>query len=128
MSVMTDTTSKRNEERGFSAVTHSLDTVFSVLSNERRRHVLHVLADVRTCISLEELTDRVAASEYDIPIARIPETVRADIEATLHHVHLPRLSDVGVVTYDVTERRVTEAGSTHLTSYLDIIEADRSQV
>ncbi|WP_162224554.1 DUF7344 domain-containing protein [Halorussus amylolyticus] len=69
----------------------SLDSVFDVLATERRRNVLYALYESAGRVALSDLADEVASVEG------------ADFErvaTSLHHVHLPRLAEVGVVEYD----------------------------
>ncbi|WP_135830388.1 DUF7344 domain-containing protein [Halorussus halobius] len=77
------------------------DATFEVLADERRRLALHYLRD-RGSADVDELATvvsgwtraRRAEAETVTPGER--EAVRID----LHHVHLPRLVDAGVVDYD----------------------------
>lgn len=66
------------------------DTMFEVLADKRRRLVLHHLAEDQSA-ELDELVDSVCDSvESDPP----------DVSAALHHNHLPRLDDAGILEYD----------------------------
>ena len=70
---------------------------YGVLSNHRRRLILSVLQ--RTgggSLATNALVDRVAAREYRAPT----EGERCKVHVSLHHVHLPRLDDGGVVSWD----------------------------
>ncbi|WP_227133080.1 DUF7344 domain-containing protein [Halorubellus salinus] len=80
------------------------DERHSLLSNSDRRALIGVLADRTTPIHLSELASEVA-------LACAPTTVDADahrraFEIELHHHHLPRLEDAGIVEYDATTNRV----------------------
>lgn len=74
-----------------------LDAILSALSHEYRRIALTVLEAERTT-SRAELAHEVRH--------RLPETVRSDlssseeIERALHHVHLPKLDEIGVIEFD----------------------------
>ncbi|MFC6954582.1 DUF7344 domain-containing protein [Halorubellus litoreus] len=75
-----------------------------LLSDSDRRAVIGVLADRTTPIHLSELADEVV-------LATAPTTVdvdahRREFEIVLHHNHLPRLDDAGVVEYDAATNRV----------------------
>lgn len=79
-----------------------VSAVFDVLADERRRHVLYYLledaggeagvADVATHLRSVESSSRTAD----------PETIRTE----LHHRHLPRMEEAGLVDYDTPEARV----------------------
>lgn len=77
------------------------EAIFEILSNERRRHVLHYLehqdSDV---VSLGELAEQVAAWEYDKSIAALTSTERKRIKNALHQFHLPKMEDCGFLEYD----------------------------
>jgi len=86
----------------------SLDDVFELLSDERRRTVLYALAGLQAqTTSLERLADEVVDRE----IARGDVTGplhRREVEIALVHNHLPRLDEVGVVEYDHEASEVTK--------------------
>lgn len=70
----------------------------SLLAAERRRLVLDVLEQGSTPVELQELAVEVAAREAASgqPDAETVERV----SVSLHHVHLPKLAEHGVVDYD----------------------------
>lgn len=73
-----------------------LDTVFALLSDARRRHVIATL-DTSDPLGLSELAEAVARRER--PGADPdPETVR-QVEVALRHVHVPKLAAAEVVTH-----------------------------
>ncbi|WP_139246539.1 DUF7344 domain-containing protein [Halogranum amylolyticum] len=70
-----------------------------VLSDPRRRSILQELAALADEeVSFETLVDRVAKQE---PVDR--DRLASD----LHHIHLPKLADLGVITYDAQSRNIT---------------------
>jgi hypothetical protein len=75
-----------------------------LLSDRRRRVVLDVLRARVTPISLDSLAEAVAVRETDCDTPG-PETVDT-VALTLHHNHLPRMANVGVLDYDAESRRV----------------------
>lgn len=94
----------------------SLNAIFGLLVAEHRRNVLYALRRHAEPVSLGDLADEVAPDE----------TTETDVvAAALHHVHLPKLAEADVVTYDA------EAGTVELASlperlrrYLDLAAAD----
>jgi len=74
----------------------SVGDCFEAIADHRRRHVL---AEVAECeeVSVADAADRVAART---------DVGRLRAQASLTNVHLPKLADLGVVTYDSEARRV----------------------
>jgi predicted transcriptional regulator len=87
----------------------TLDTAFDLLADARRRYLLYYLREHETA-PVEELADAVAGwrgpagGEGDIAPA---EHERA--RTALVHVHLPKLADAGVVTFDHDDATATLA-------------------
>lgn len=75
-----------------------LDELFDVLSDRRRRFVLYHLGDAGGSTTRDALVDRIAAREAADGDGDGPN--REHVVAELHHVHLPRLSDAGLIEYD----------------------------
>ena len=75
------------------------DERLHLLSNERRRVVLAVLADSELPLTVDEIAPAVERRVSGNPHRR---TVRV----SLHHVHLPMLADRGVLEYDPDGHRV----------------------
>lgn len=77
----------------------TLDTVYGLLANSRRRHVLyHFVANEIGYV--ESLSRAIAAHEGDVPHESVDEGVRGEVAASLLHNHLPKLAAHGVVEYD----------------------------
>lgn len=80
----------------------STDQLFDALADERRRVVLDSLFESGTPVDVGRLARRVAARERRGgegdrgPPADAVHRVRV----SLHHVHLPKLDDAGLVEYD----------------------------
>lgn len=88
-----------------------VDDVVACLSSERRRLVLAILQLHDEPVSTAELAEQVAAHEPD------PTPDVADVRVALHHVHLPKLADVGLVEHD------TESGTVDYRYHPDVDEA-----
>jgi hypothetical protein len=76
------------------------DTVFSVLSNQRRRHVLACLRDEPEGSNIRDLSRQIAAWENDVPVVEVTYKQRKRVYTSLHQTHLPKLADSGVIDYD----------------------------
>jgi len=90
----------RSDERIDAGTDASTNEMFDVLSDGQRRRALNYLSESEGVVTLGELAERVTRAEED------PE--RAAI--ALHHGHLPKLTDAGLVEYDPVSRTV-EGGS-----------------
>lgn len=73
---------------------------FDVLSNRRRRYVIHALKHADEPLDVSELSTRVTAWELDVD----PETVeyedRRNVHSTLRRTHLPKLEEKDVISVD----------------------------
>lgn len=103
----------------------SLETIATLLSDARRRHVLEVLAERDSRILLRDLAAAVASREGETqPDDDSPATTH-EIAAGLHHVHLPKLDRAGVVDYDARANVVVPERAASLTRHASVIEAER---
>lgn len=81
--------------------TLSLAEVFELLSNKRRRGVIHYLKDENSeAVTVEELVDAVVIWESDTDPSEITESQRASVYSSLVQTHLPRMAEVSVIEYD----------------------------
>lgn len=99
---MSQTWSERpDDQRGTEELTES--ERHRLLASTRRREVLTALAERAGPVHLEDLVDALGPGPGGEADASTAEQVRVD----LHHCHLPKLDDAGVVEYDSDEKRVT---------------------
>lgn len=86
------------------------DTVFddyvAVLANDRRRAIVEILAEEDRSVNLRLLAGWTAAETEGVPLDALPEESIDRMEVRLHHVHLPKLEEAGVLLYDEAEKRV----------------------
>ena len=78
----------------------SEDEVFEVLSNRRRRFVIHALKRAEEPIDVSELSTHVTAWERDIDPRDVQYEDRRNVYSTLQRTHLPKLEEKNVVTVD----------------------------
>jgi len=71
----------------------SASSVFSVLSDERRRYVLYSLSEHDGELSFDALPEEIQAWESGSPD-------RDQIAIELYHLQLPKLADLGFIEYD----------------------------
>lgn len=80
------------------------DEVIATLADEERRVVLYFLREHGSA-SLSELADVVTGWTRTERGVASPED-RDRVRAALHHVHLPKLESVGLVSYDADSQTV----------------------
>jgi hypothetical protein len=108
--------------------TEALDTLYELLSSERRRLALGVLVEAETPLVRAELARRIAVRRDG---GTADETAVNDVAISLGHVHLPKLEAGGLVErtaddgYAVTElgRSVERAACAFETSLASDVEA-----
>ncbi|MFC7141450.1 hypothetical protein ACFQMA_16625 [Halosimplex aquaticum] len=84
------------------------DECYDLLADERRRLALAELAERSAPIALDDLAAAVAAREVDGATPSATDTQRAAV--SLHHAHLPRMADLGVIDYDAQTNRIERVG------------------
>lgn len=93
----------------------SVDELFDVLSEARRRRILSILTG-RQSMDVKELANAVAARENDAAPATLSESTVHEVHVTLHHVHLPKLAEATLVNYDRNDRTVAPTDATDAVS------------
>lgn len=76
------------------------DELFDVLSNARRRFVIACLREHGAPMALADVAAELATWESTTPSAQIPEDRVTSRYIALHHVHVPKMADTGVIEYD----------------------------
>lgn len=100
----------------------SKDTIFSMLSNQRRRHVLHYLKRNAGPATIRELAEQIAAWENGIEIQELSYKQRKRVYTSLHQTHLPKLDDCGIVEYNRDRGVVTLTDRvSELNVYLEVV-------
>lgn len=84
----------------------SEDEVFEVLSNRRRRFVIHALKHTEEPLHVSELSTHVTAWERDVDPEEVRYEDRRNVYSTLRRTHLPKLEEKNVVTVDEEENLV----------------------
>ena len=99
------------------------DDVYEVLSNRRRRFVIHYLRRNGAKAALGTLAEHVAAWENDIDVAAVDADARKNVYTSLQQFHLPKMEKLDLVVFD------QRAGEVELTDeaddvdvYLEIVE------
>ncbi|MFC7009105.1 DUF7344 domain-containing protein [Halalkalicoccus salilacus] len=85
----------------------SLAERFSLLADPHRRAVLERLDRTADGLEVEALAARVAAELSDAAPGTVDEDHRRRVLLALHHNHLPKLADHGLLEYDLDAGIVT---------------------
>lgn len=103
--------------------TLSYDESFDLLSNHRRRYVLHYLQRNGEQATLGDLADRIAAWENEIGVEEVSYDERKRVYTSLQQVHLPRMDELEVVEFDDREGVVeTGPAAEDLDVYLEVVQ------
>lgn len=89
----------------------SLDRLFRLLSNHRRRYVLYYLDETENAVvTATELTDYLVRREREWKNRddRTEADLREEIRIDLHHDHLPRIADTGLIDYDFRSETIRD--------------------
>lgn len=84
---------------------HSLESLFELLSDERRRLVVSTVAEKGERVSLSDLAETVAEAEAADASAVSKDHFEV-VHTLLYHSHLPKLADAGVLEFDREEGAV----------------------
>jgi hypothetical protein len=108
---------------GERTATVGYDECFDLLSNHRRRCTLHYLHSNDGVATIQELSEQIAAWENGKPIEEVSHRERKRVYTSLQQVHLPRLDEAAVVTFD-HQHGVVEVGpaAADLDIYLEVVE------
>ncbi|WP_439027424.1 DUF7344 domain-containing protein [Haloarchaeobius sp. DT45] len=100
----------------------SRDCLLEVLSNQRRRFVIHQLKQQAGPVELRTLAEQVASWENDKPVEQLTHKERKRVMNALRQFHLPKMADSGVVEYDSRRGTVelTEA-AVNSNFYVDVM-------
>ncbi|GAB3701648.1 hypothetical protein GCM10028858_17190 [Halorubrum pallidum] len=96
------------------------DELYDLLSNHRRRYVIHFCKQSDEPLTLSDLAERVAAREQDKSVAELTSAERKRVYTSLQQTHLDRLADAGMIEYDGNQIELTD-GAAALDVYLDVV-------
>ena len=78
----------------------SLDHVFGILKNQRRRRVLRYLYEADGQVSLSEVAEQIAAQENDKSVKQISSAERKRVYVGLYQCHLPKMDSMRIVSFN----------------------------
>lgn len=100
------------------------DAALELCTDTHRRIVLAELADREAPISIDALTESIVTHNHHAALASVSDETATRIRTSLHHSHLPKLAEAGLVEYG-PERGVVvpiadlSRGQPHLATILD---------
>lgn len=80
--------------------TPTLDTVFEILQNQRRRQVLEYLRETDGTVELREVARNIAAWENDKEVTLVTSKEYKRVYVSLYQSHLVKLSEHGIIDFD----------------------------
>lgn len=78
--------------------------IHDVLRNERRQHVLDILHAAGDRMEARELATQIAEAESGE--SPPPDNIRQSVHVALHQTHLPKLAELGIISYDTQSKSV----------------------
>jgi DNA-binding transcriptional ArsR family regulator len=87
------------------------ETLYRLVSRPERRQVLSYLSDREGPVDVEELARVVAARREARPAGGVADREWRALRTSLVHVHLPKLRNGGLVTWDRDDGRVSLTGA-----------------
>ena len=80
---------------------NSLDTCLQLVADQHRRRIIHHLRhEANGTTTLDDLVEQIASRASDSKNG--PQQDREELAIQLHHTHLPKLADHGVVEFEHT--------------------------
>jgi DNA-binding transcriptional ArsR family regulator len=102
------------------------DQIFDVLSNRRRRYVIHYLSQHDDeSVSLGDLSRQIAAWETGNDPDYIAYDERKTVHTSLYQNHVPKLAEAGIIEYDSREGTVRPTDAyEEVDLYLETVSGD----
>jgi len=110
-----------SDTRGERDATIPNEDVFEVLSNRRRRFVIHALKRADDPPDVTELSRYVAAWELGTDPEDVPYEYRHNVYSTLKRTHLPKLREKDIVTVDEDDVVRPAPGLEQIEVYVEVL-------
>lgn len=92
------------------------------MTDEKRQTILRVLTESeREVLTIEEITDYIVSTRLDHDVE--PDKQRRRLRAELHHIHLPKLQQCGLIIYDTETRDVELTDKRHGQELLRVLNS-----
>ncbi|ADD04911.1 uncharacterized protein Nmag_1332 [Natrialba magadii ATCC 43099] len=98
------------------------DELFELLSNRRRRHILHTLINETEQVDIGTLSQEIAAEEDELAFDEVSSSDRKRVYTALQQSHLPKMDNAGVLEFD-RDRGTVEATPAleDIEIYMDVV-------
>lgn len=96
------------------------NTLFTVLSNHRRRYVLYACNGTDGTTTLSDVAEQVAAWEYDKPVEAVTSTERKRVYTSIQQHHLSKLEEADLIRVDGDRLAATDKAR-NLDVYFEVI-------
>ena len=104
----------------------SLDELFDLLRNRRRRDILAYLDASDGTVTLDELAEAIAADENDTEPEQLTSQQRKRVYISLYQNHLPKMDDLGLIEYEKNRGVVELVDISEAKPYLSVDSAEES--
>ena len=97
-----------------STTTGQLTLLYKLLADHRRRVLLQCLRNTDASLSVSALVTELIQGDGREPSGRDVET-----EIAVHHIHLPKLADAGVIEYDQSAQQAAYSAPPQVDALLE---------
>lgn len=100
----------------------SLNAAFDVLAHHHRRELCRLLIeDEESTKAVSEITDHLCRQEVERTGEQPGQT---QVEAALHHTHLPKMTGLGLVEYDPRSREIRYWPDERIETLLAVVDEE----
>lgn len=100
----------------------SRDDIFDLLSNRRRRFVVHALKRMEEPVELAELSTYIAAWEVETEPEEVDYDDRRSVYVTLRRTHLPKMDEKNVLIFNDSEKTVKSTDTfSNIEVYVEVL-------
>lgn len=75
------------------------DDVLKLLADEHRRQLIYYLSDQETATPLSRTAMELINRVNDVPLTDVTPAAQEQMQVSLEHHHLPRLTDTGLLSW-----------------------------
>lgn len=103
----------------------SEETIYDILSNRRRRYIVHILKRSETPVDVTEASKQITAWEMGIDIDEVSYEDRHPVYTALRDSHIPALAKHDLISYDESTNTVTaQPALTQLDVYVETLRGN----
>jgi len=103
----------------------SLDEVYHIFGNRRRRYTLHYLKQVDGKVDFGTMAEQIAAWEQEKPRLEVTSDERKYVYSALQQRHLPKMDDIGLVEFNKRDASVEPTSAlAEIDIYAEVVEKD----